>query len=68
MLSILLVQELVTCSLRFCGLDYFITILEMLQLSRSASYDCNLLNLSNLGISCIVSTPFMKIQITLPLV
>ena len=26
MLSILLVQELVTYSLRFCGLDYFITL------------------------------------------
>ena len=33
MLSILLVQEFVTCSLRFCGLDYFITILEILQVS-----------------------------------
>ena len=31
MLSILLAQEFDTCSLSLCGLDYFITILEILQ-------------------------------------
>ena len=40
MLSILLVQELVTCSLRFCGLAHFSTILEMLRNSNRIVISC----------------------------